>query len=95
MIRRIVLVVVALMMMGLLTACGPQQPMVFGVPQSQWNSLTNSEKQQVINGYNQRRNIDAQNAPINNAIGAASDLIQQNNYYRHMQPNMAPPPPMY
>lgn len=75
-----------------LVGCGPQEPMVFGVPQSQWNTLSAAEKKQVIQGYNQRQKIDAQNAPINNAIGAASDIIQENNSYRRMQGNMTPPP---
>ncbi len=75
-----------------LVGCGPSQPTVFGVPQNQWNSLSKSEKQQVIKGYNQRQRIDAQNAPLNNAINEASGIIQQNNNYKYMQSNFTPPP---
>jgi hypothetical protein len=75
-----------------LAGCTPPEPTVFGIPQSQWNTLSPGEKQQVIKGYNQREKINAQNAPINNAIGAASSLIQQNNQYKHMHDNFAPPP---
>lgn len=77
----------------LLSACTPPEPMVFGVPQSQWNTLSSNQKQQVIQGYNQREEINAENAPINNAIGAASQVIQQNNAYKHMQNNVVPSMP--
>ncbi len=56
----------------LLTACEPQ---TFGVPQSTWNTLSPEQKQQVIAGYNQRQQIDAENAPIQNAINTAGLLI--------------------
>lgn len=54
-----------------LSGCGPQVPMIFGVPQSQWQHLSPAERQQVIAGYNERQKINAQNAPLNNAINAA------------------------
>jgi hypothetical protein len=76
-----------------LAGCTPPQPMMFGVPQTQWNTLTQQQKQQVIQGYNQRQRINAQNAPINNAISDASSIIRNNNYYKN-NPGFAPMPPM-
>ncbi len=76
----------------LLSACQPPEQMMFGVPKSQWNALSSSEKQQVIQGYNQTRRINAQNAPINNTIGAASRIIQNENYMKR-NPGFAPIPP--
>lgn len=45
-----------------LTACGP--PMIFGIPQEQWNQLNQQQRSQVIEGYNQRTKAKAQVAPI-------------------------------
>lgn len=50
---------------------------VFGIPQSQWNTLTPAQKQQVIDGYNERRRIDAINRPATEAIYTAGGLIAQ------------------
>ncbi len=46
----------------LLTACGP--PKVFGIPQEQWAQLNQQQRTQVIDGYNQRKQAEAQVAPI-------------------------------
>ncbi len=46
----------------LLVACGP--PRVFGIPQEQWNQLNQQQRSQVIEGYNQRQQTEAQVAPI-------------------------------
>jgi len=62
---------------GLLVMLSGCEPTVFGVPQSQWNTLTPGQKNQVIAGYNQRKLIDAQNAPIQNAIDTAGGLVAQ------------------
>ncbi len=88
-------VLVVSLIAAVLVGCGPSQPSVFGVPQSQWNSLSNSEKKQVIQGYNQKQRIEAQTAPLNNAINEASDIIQQNNNYKHMQSNFPTTPPNF
>lgn len=77
----------------LLSACQPPEQMMFGVPKSQWNALSPSQKQQVIQGYNQTQRINAQNAPINNTIGAASRIIQNENYMKR-NPGFTPMPPM-
>lgn len=77
----------------MLAGCTPPEPTMFGVPQSQWQQLSPSEKQQVIQGYNQRQQINAQNAPLNNAIGSAAGLIRNDNYYKHNPNSMMPPPP--
>lgn len=46
----------------LLAACGP--PLVFGIPQEQWDQLNQQQRSQVIEGYNQRTKAEAQVAPI-------------------------------
>ena len=46
----------------LLAACGP--PMVFGIPQEQWDHLTQQQRSQVIEGYNQRQQTEARVAPL-------------------------------
>jgi len=56
----------------ILAAC---EPTVFGVPQSTWNNLTPTQKQQVIDGYNQQQAIKQQNAPIQNAIDTAGTIL--------------------
>jgi hypothetical protein len=56
----------------LLNGC---EPTLFGVPQSQWNQLNSSEKSQIIQGYNQKQLIDAQNAPLESAIDVAGNII--------------------
>ena len=53
----------------LLTSC-VIEPQMFGVPQSQWNQLSEEQQQEVIRGYNEKQRIDATNEPINRAIGA-------------------------
>ena len=57
----------------LLSSCS--EPTVFGIPQSQWNNLSSPQKQQVIDGYNQRQAIKEQNAPIESAIDAAGTIL--------------------
>jgi len=46
----------------LIAACGP--PTVFGIPQEQWAQLNQQQRTQVIDGYNQRQQAEAQVAPI-------------------------------
>lgn len=59
----------------LLIGCQPPEPVVFGMPQSQWNTLTRDQQNQVIQGYNEQQRINAQNAPIENAISAAQTIL--------------------
>ncbi|WP_218814114.1 hypothetical protein [Rickettsiella endosymbiont of Dermanyssus gallinae] len=54
----------------LLTACGP--PLIFGIPQQRWDQLNQQQRNQVIAGYNRQRTIEAQTAPITDAINALS-----------------------
>jgi hypothetical protein len=54
----------------LLAACGP--PMVFGIPQEQWDQLNQQQRSQVIDGYNQRQQTEAQVAPIYAVANALS-----------------------
>ncbi len=44
-----------------LAACTPS---VFGIPQDQWAQLNQQQRTQVIEGYNQRQQAEAQVAPI-------------------------------
>ncbi|MES2998513.1 MAG: hypothetical protein V4700_04240 [Pseudomonadota bacterium] len=54
----------------LLSACGP--PLVFGIPQEQWNQLSQQQRSEVIVGYNQRKTAQAQVAPLVAAVDAIS-----------------------
>jgi hypothetical protein len=54
----------------LLAACGP--PLIFGIPQEQWDQLDQQQRQQVIEGYNQRQTAEAQAAPLTAAVNAIS-----------------------
>lgn len=65
-----------LILTSMLAAC---QPYVFGVPQSTWDTLTPAQRQQVIDGYNQRKAIQEQNAPIQNAINTAGMILNNPN----------------
>ncbi len=38
-----------------LTGCGPSKPQMFGMPQSQFNQLSASQKQETIQQYNDRQ----------------------------------------
>lgn len=58
----------------LLTACGP--PLVFGIPQEQWDQLNQQQRSQVIAGYNQQKTAEAQVAPF---TAAANALWMRNN----------------
>lgn len=69
--RTMLVVVIAALF---LTGCNTE-PTVFGVPQSQWNTLTPSQKQQVIKGYNEQQRIAAENAPLDDAISAAQSMV--------------------
>ena len=65
----------------------PPEPIVFGIPQSQWEQLTPEQKQSVIDGYNQRRKIAAENAPLESAIGAAQQVLNQDKKNRRPDPH--------
>lgn len=54
----------------LLTACGP--PLIFGIPQQQWDQLNQQQRSQVITGYNKQKVAEAQVAPLTEAINALS-----------------------
>ena len=67
----------------LLAACGP--PMVFGIPQEQWNQLNQQQRSQVIDGYNQRKQTQAQVAPLIAAVDALSSKTSNSTFptYRY------------
>lgn len=74
-IKTICTLSVSLCMLSLLTACEPVPPMQFGMQQSQFQQLTKDQQDQVIAGYNQRQQTEADNAVVNNAINSATSLI--------------------
>lgn len=65
----------------LLTACGP--PLIFGIPQDQWNQLNQQQRNQVIVGYNQQKIAEAKVAPLTEAISA---LSYRNNGFNNFPP---------
>ncbi len=73
--KKIIALLSLILMTTLLAACAAE-PTAFGVPQSTWNTLSPQQKQTVIAGYNQRKAIKQQNAPLESAIGAASAILQ-------------------
>ena len=60
----------------LLCACAVE-PTMFGMPQSQWNQLSKAQQQEVIKGYNRRKNIEEANKPVTTAISTAGAVISQ------------------
>ncbi len=81
------------LMILMLTGCEP--PEVFGVPQSTWNTLTPEQKQQVIQGYNQRKQIETENAPLQNAINTAGSILGNPATFHPAQTSSAPAAPTY
>jgi len=61
----------------------PPEPNVFGIPQTQWNQLTPAQQQSIIDGYNQRQRIEAENAPLESAINATQQILKK----EHKKPN--------
>lgn len=60
----------------LLSACAPPEPMMFGIPQSQWQTLTKQQQNAVIEGYNARKATQTANQPYYAAINASQQLIE-------------------
>ena len=60
-----------------LIACVPEQPTMFGMPQDQWQMLTTTQKQAVIDGYNDRKRIEEENKPMTDAIRAAKHVADR------------------
>ncbi len=58
-----------------LAGCVTPEPMVFGVPQSQWDGLNDEQQAQVIDGYNQKQQQQTENEPWLQAIGLAGDVL--------------------
>lgn len=71
-----------------LIAC---EPMIFGIPQSQWYQLSPEERQQVIAGYNEKERIREKNAPYEHAISAAEAAVAAKQW--HDYDHITPPPP--
>lgn len=63
-----------------LVAC---ESMMFGMPESQFRSLTPAQQQEVIEGYNQRKLVEKQNEPLNNLVGVANTAVWQRNIQAH------------
>jgi len=60
--------IINLCALATLTGCG--EPMSFGMPTSQFNTLTPDQQNQVVDGYNQRQIIAEQNRPLTSMIGS-------------------------
>lgn len=89
--------------------CQPLEPLIFGVPQSQWYTLTQAQKNAVIRSYNRQQEINAQNAqyvvpipvePVETTIiSTPSPMviydIEERDYYRihHHHRHHRPAPP--
>jgi hypothetical protein len=50
-------------------------PLIFGIPQDQWDQLNQQQLSQVIVGYNQRSQTEAQVAPLY----AVADVLKAKN----------------
>lgn len=55
----------------------PPEPTVFDMPQSQWNTLTSEQQNEVIRGYNERKQKAEANAPFIAAMGAFNSVANQ------------------
>jgi hypothetical protein len=64
---------------GLLTGCN-SEPQMFGMPQSQWQTLSPKQQKSVIKGYNHRKQIETQNAPLTDAIGAVQNAVNNQQF---------------
>lgn len=64
----------------------PQDPLVFGVPESAWDKLTqkqkdatiaayNQQQEESMQAYNQQQQQNAQNAQLQAVVDAASNVI--------------------
>ncbi len=67
--KKITLISIALILSLGLSAC---QPMLFGMPESQFKSLPRDQQNKVIASYNERKRIEKQNEPLMNFIGVAA-----------------------
>lgn len=67
----------------LLAGCGPTQPMMFGIPKTQFEQLSPSQKTAVINQYNQQQAQKAKDQQVWNLIGAAGSLIHGSQTIEH------------
>lgn len=65
--RTILLSVITVVVLTSITGCA-FEPHMFGIPQSQWNTLDAEQRQEVIRGYNDRRTTEAQVEPLNRAV---------------------------
>ena len=99
--KNVILLIGMTLLLAMLSGCKPPTPTIFGVSLETWQTLTPQERKEVIKGYNERERIQTQNAPINNAIGAASAIEQQRQWQKNWDDNqmhspipMPAPPPM-
>jgi hypothetical protein len=74
-----------LFVINMLTGCEPPEPTMFGIPQSQWYTLTKAQQKQVIEGYNRQQEINAQNAqnvpPPEETIAVGATIVADDDYY--------------
>lgn len=60
-------------------ACGLVgcEAMMFGMPESQFNSLSPNEKKAVIASYNKRKEIEKKNEPLNALVGVLGSSVSK------------------
>lgn len=63
--------------MLLLVGCS-MEPMMFGMPESQFKQLPSNQQSQVIASYNRQQEIKTQNEPLNNAVDMVGFLGELN-----------------
>ena len=66
---------------GLISGCvqqqAPSQPMIFGIPEQQWNILTSDQQNQVIAGYNRQNEINNQQKIVSTIMDTARSVINK------------------
>lgn len=61
-----------------LTSCADMfEPQMFGMPEKKFKALPPKQQEMVIQSYNEREKIRAENEAVNHAISAASFLGTQ------------------
>jgi len=73
--KQILFLFAVMTVVTLVTGCIPYEPRVFGISESRWNTLTHEQQQEVIRGYNERKNTEVQVEPLNRAVGVANNYL--------------------
>lgn len=62
----------------LIGGCAPAVPMEFGMPQDQFNQLSASQQQAVIQVYNQKKTEEAKMQSFYNFLGTVGSVVHVN-----------------